>query len=60
MGNERMERKITIEEHVLYKEDYQMLSKYFKMTNTTEEALQVEYSNAKHLVRIETTTQRYS
>ena len=24
MGNERMERKITIEEHVLYKEDYQM------------------------------------
>lgn len=24
MGNERMERNITIEEHVLYKEDYQM------------------------------------
>ena len=40
MGNERMERKITIEEHVLYKEDYQM--KMLK-ANSPEGFLKVAY-----------------
>ena len=37
MGNERMERKITIEEHVLYKEDYQMKMLKAKLYEYEEE-----------------------